>query len=186
MKCFVAYLTEGRHINVPADRIDLRDDAILAYDGDKLVSIVDIGVVISAHISEKAPTAPTSPAQEQEAPQAPTLSKDPKPPQEQRHEPTEAAYKGFLYIKCEKCGSVKGFFTRTPIKKNRCRCGHETELRGLKPLYVNCKCGANFKYQTNLTDNVASIDCINCGSPVDLEYHDKKGVYSTIGFQKGY
>lgn len=180
MKYFVAQLAEGKHINVPADRMDLQDDTIFAYHWGNLVAIVDKSAVISAHISEKNEVAPTSPTQEQEAPQEPQPIQPPKPQQEQRHEPAETGYKGFLYIKCEACGTTKGFCVKSPIKENRCSCGHVTELRNLKPLYVNCKCGDSFKYRTNLTDRVASIDCINCGSPVDLEYHEKNDVYVTI------
>lgn len=180
MKCFVAQLTEDRHINVQADRMELKDDLILAYDGDALVAAADIGVILTAHISEKATVAPTRPSQEQDAPKEQQPIPAPKPQQEQRPEPTETGYKGFLYIKCEACGTKKGFCVKSPIKENRCSCGHVTELRNLKPLYVNCKCGNSFKYRTNLTDRVASIDCINCGSPVDLEYHEKNDVYVTI------
>lgn len=93
---------------------------------------------------------------------------------------TEDGYKGFLYIKCEGCGSTKGFCLRAPSKEAYCDCGHKTPLKDLKPLYVNCKCGENFKYMTNLTEDTASINCIHCGSPVDLEYHEKNGVYQTI------
>lgn len=92
----------------------------------------------------------------------------------------ETSYTGFLYIKCEACGGTKGFFPRTPIKESRCDCGHATPLKDLKPLYVNCECGKSFKYMTNLTDDTATINCLECGSPVDLEYHGKKGVYETI------
>ena len=184
MKYFVAQLTEGKHINVPADRMELLDDAILAYAGESLVAIVDKGAAISAHISEKTPAAPTSHTQEQEAIQPHIPTQTPTQPQEPRPEPTETGYKGFLYIKCEQCGNTKGFCTKQPIRVSHCDCGHITVLRDLKPLYVNCECGQNFKYRTNLTDSMVSINCINCGSPVDLELHDKKGVYATIGYQK--
>lgn len=180
MKYFVAQLTGDRYITVKADRMDLREDVILAYDGEDLVAIVAKEVATSAHISEKADTTPTSSPQEQEKPPKLPPIQTPKPRQEQRPEPAEAGYKGFLYIKCEACGSTKGFCTKTPIRWHRCSCGHSTELRSLKPLYVNCECGEDFKYLTNLTDNMTSIDCIKCGSPVSLEYHDKKGVYATI------
>lgn len=101
---------------------------------------------------------------------------DPKP----RENAAEAGYKGFLYIKCEECGSTKGFCVKAPLKESRCDCGHATPLKDLKPMYVNCKCGESFKYMTNLTDDTASMNCIHCGSPVDLKYHGKKGVYQTI------
>lgn len=184
MKCFVARLTDDKYVNVQADRMELREDAILAYKGDALVAIVDKGVVLSAHISEKTPDAPTAPVQEQEAPQPSMPTQIPEPQPEQRPEPAETGYKGFLYIKCEACGSTRGFCAKTPTKEHRCKCGHKTVLRNLKPLYVNCECGEFFKYRTNLQDDVATINCIKCGSPVDLELHDKKGVYTTIGYQK--
>lgn len=93
---------------------------------------------------------------------------------------TEPGYRGFLYVKCEECGTTKGFCAKAPLQEYRCDCGHKTPLSNLKPMYVNCECGENFKYLTNLTDATASMDCIRCGSPVDLEFHDKKGVYQTI------
>lgn len=95
-------------------------------------------------------------------------------PQEQKD------YKGFLYIECEQCGSFKAFMPKTPINRFRCDCGHETKLRDLKEMYVDCKCGQSFKYQTNAKDSVIAIDCYGCGAPVDLEYHEKNGNYQTI------
>ena len=89
-------------------------------------------------------------------------------------------YKGFLYLKCEECGKLKGFMPKTPIHKYRCDCGHITYLKDMKAMRVSCKCGAKFKYTTNATDSVVSIDCYNCGSPVDLEYHERKHEYLTI------
>lgn len=100
----------------------------------------------------------------------------PKPNEDQ----AETEYKGFLYIKCEACGNTKGFCAKTPIKEARCDCGHATLLKDLKPMYVNCECGKSFKYRTNLTDNTIAYNCIQCGSPVDLEYHGKKNAYETI------
>lgn len=110
------------------------------------------------------------------APRVIIPSDEPKP----KDDLTETGYKGFLYIKCEECGNTKGFCAKAPIREARCDCGHATPLKDLRPMYVNCKCGDSFKYRTNLTDNTATMNCINCGSPVDLEYHDKKGVYQTI------
>lgn len=89
-------------------------------------------------------------------------------------------YKGFLYLVCEDCGKMKGFMPKTPITKYRCDCGHITYLKDMKAMRVECKCGAKFKYTTNAKGNVLSIDCYNCGSPVDLEYHERKQEYVTI------
>lgn len=95
-------------------------------------------------------------------------------PQEQKD------YKGFLYIECEQCGNFKAFMPKTPINRFRCDCGHETKLRDLKEMYVDCKCGQSFKYMTNAKESVIAIDCYGCGAPVDLEYHEKNGNYQTI------
>ena len=89
-------------------------------------------------------------------------------------------YRGFLYLKCEECGKQKGFMPKIPITKYRCDCGHITYLKDMKAMRVSCKCGAKFKYTTNIKDSTVSIDCYNCGSPVDLEYHERKHEYLTI------
>lgn len=91
-------------------------------------------------------------------------------------------YKGFLLIKCEHCGKVMGFCSKTPITSSRCDCGGRTELRGLKRAFLKCnKCGNQFKYQTNITDEVFDYSCLNCGSPVDLQLNKRGDTYVTIG-----
>ena len=62
-------------------------------------------------------------------------------PQDMEH---PDGYKGFLYIKCDKCGKEKGFCAKEKIKSYKCECGKETELVNLKPLYTKCKCGNEF------------------------------------------
>lgn len=94
--------------------------------------------------------------------------------------PDKVEFKGFLFLKCEECGKFKAFMPKTPIHKHRCDCGHTTILRDVRAMVVECKCGARFKYLTNAKDSILSIDCYNCGSPVDLEYHERKKEYVTI------
>lgn len=104
---------------------------------------------------------------------------EPKQPEPQR-EPE--AYKGFLIIKCEHCGEIRAFCAKTPITQNTCKCGHATELHGLKRVFLKCnKCGNQFKYQTNITDEVFDYSCLNCGSPVDLQLNKRGDTYVTIG-----
>ena len=98
----------------------------------------------------------------------------------------QTGYKGFLYIKCELCGTTKAFCAKTPTTAHRCFCGHLTPLKDLKQMNVKCKCGASYKYRTNLTDKITSMDCMSCGAPVDLEYHEKNGTYETIGRKASY
>lgn len=100
------------------------------------------------------------------------------PEKAQEHEPEE--YKGFLLIKCEHCGKIKGFCAKTPISEFVCDCGGKTELYGLKPAHLHCKCGSNWKYKTNITDETFYYNCLNCGSPVDLELNSRRNTYVTI------
>lgn len=93
-----------------------------------------------------------------------------------------STYKGFLLIKCEHCGEVKGFCAKIPASRNACsKCGKVTELRGLKPLHLKCKCGSEFTYRTNMTDEAFDWPCLNCGSPVDLELNRRGDTYVTVG-----
>lgn len=59
-------------------------------------------------------------------------------------------YKGFLLVRCEKCGKLRGFCAKTPTTYSKCECGHRTELHDLKPVFLKCKCGSVFKYKTNV------------------------------------
>ena len=89
-------------------------------------------------------------------------------------------FQGFLYIQCEECGQFKGFMPKTPLTDYRCDCGHTTPLHDARVMRVDCKCGQKFKYLTNTKENIVTIDCYNCGSPVDLEFHERKQEYTTI------
>lgn len=92
----------------------------------------------------------------------------------------EQEYKGFLLIKCEKCGKLKGFCAKTPTSEHRCECGHKTKLHDLKPAFLNCKCGGRYKYKTNITDEQFEYNCLNCGSPVDMELNSRRNTYVTV------
>lgn len=181
MKQFVAQLHDNQHINVRADRMEFQNDIILAYDGDNLVAVVCKEKAISAHISEKSEAEPQVARPEIPEPVKEAPIPKPIPKTVPKPKPAETEYKGFLYIKCEACGKTKGFCAKQPRTKSHCDCGHDTPLQNLKPLYINCKCGETFKYRTNLQDRMTTMDCLKCNSPVDLEYHEKKGLYETIG-----
>lgn len=96
-------------------------------------------------------------------------------------EDNEEGYTGFLLIKCEKCGKVKGFCTKKELKSYRCECGHETCLENLRPLYLRCECGAEYRYKTNLQTSVYTQNCLHCGNPVDIRLNNRKTAYVTIG-----
>lgn len=91
------------------------------------------------------------------------------------------SYKGFLWIVCPHCSIPKGFSAKNEIRSFYCNsCRKETLLAELKPLYINCECGKRFKYLTNLADKMADIPCLNCGSPVAVQYNPRTGAYETI------
>lgn len=92
--------------------------------------------------------------------------------------------KGFLIIECEDCGETKAFCARTPITHQFCRdCGHKTMVNydDLLPAYARCKCGREFKYRTNSRGKNFTIECINCGAPIDLELNGRGTAYVTGG-----
>lgn len=75
----------------------------------------------------------------------------------------QGPYRGFLLIRCEECGEVKGYCAKRETYSFRCKCGKE------------------FRYKTNLTDQRYTHTCLDCGSPVDLEVNRRGTAYVTIG-----
>ena len=53
MKIFTAILNDGAYINVEATRMELTEIAVIVYNGNEPVAYIDLGAVISAHISGK-------------------------------------------------------------------------------------------------------------------------------------
>ena len=95
-----------------------------------------------------------------------------KPTEAAKPAPAEApkpTYTGFIYARCESCGKEKGYCAKAPISHHKCECGHSTELSIMKPARVTCECGGDFTYKTNIQDRSFTINCLKCGSPVDLE-----------------
>lgn len=90
-------------------------------------------------------------------------------------------YKGFLLVKCEKCGKLRGFCAKTPTAYSKCECGHRTEPHDLRPVFLKCKCGSVFKYKTNVTEEIFDFPCLKCGNPVDLQLNKRGTAYVTIG-----
>lgn len=93
------------------------------------------------------------------------------------------AVKGFLIVECENCGQTREFYSRAEITSNRCHgCGHVTTLDKtyMRPAYAKCKCGREFKYQTNATGDTITINCIACGSPIDMQLNGRGTAYVTL------
>lgn len=98
------------------------------------------------------------------------------------YKPADGKYKGFLFIKCEHCGETRGFNAKAPIDEYKCsECGGKTKLIGLRPAHLDCECGKHWKYQTNETADVLTINCINCGQPVDMMLNARRTAYTSIG-----
>lgn len=94
----------------------------------------------------------------------------------------DGKYKGFLFIRCEHCGETRGFNAKVPIDEYKCsECGGKTKLIGLRPAHLDCECGKHWKYQTNETADVLTINCINCGQPVDMMLNARRTAYTSIG-----
>ena len=93
------------------------------------------------------------------------------------------AVKGFLIVECENCGQTREFCSRAWITSNRCHsCGHVTTLDKtyMRPAYAKCKCDREFKYQTNATGDTITINCIACGSPIDMQLNGRGTAYVTL------
>ncbi|MEY8357355.1 hypothetical protein AALB39_28995 [Lachnospiraceae bacterium 54-53] len=91
-------------------------------------------------------------------------------------------YKGFLHIKCPKCGQIKDFYMKKESDHYHCDgCGARTEFeKPLALLWVNCECGRRFRYLTNMTEPMFDIDCLDCGAPVAVKRNENRQVYETI------
>ena len=53
MKKFVAQINDGGFVNIDADRMTFDGEYIVVQRGDETVAVLDINVVLMAHISEK-------------------------------------------------------------------------------------------------------------------------------------
>lgn len=105
-------------------------------------------------------------------------------PEPQAEEQTVRPVKGFLIIKCRRCGATHSFFLKEYTTATRCAgCGAEIPLDGnlLRPAYMKCPdCENELKYRTNFTGERIELNCKKCGAPVDLELNGKGNAYNTI------
>lgn len=86
---------------------------------------------------------------------------------------------GFLILQCAECGRARAFNAKQEIYAYKCGCGAETPLENLKPLYLRCKCGAEWRYKTNLQDETTEHKCIRCGNVVKTRLNGRKTAYVT-------
>lgn len=91
-------------------------------------------------------------------------------------------YKGFLHIRCPHCGQIRTFCAKNEITHYHCsNCKHNMILEGnVRTLWMNCQCGINARYITNMTEKMFDIECFECKNPVAVEWNNKKRIYQTI------
>lgn len=111
-------------------------------------------------------------------PELKDISAAPKADGEPQSEPKP--HTGFLLIRCAHCGKLRDFCAKTPVTESSCTCGKKTPLYSLRPAYLECKCGATWRYRTNANEERIEYRCLSCGGPVDLELNRKKNAYCTI------
>lgn len=93
-------------------------------------------------------------------------------------EPT--LYSGFVHIRCDYCHNETTTCLRTPTHEYICRsCGQKTELTDLTRAYINCECGTDGRYLTNIGDWMFDIPC-RCGMPNAVKYLPGKDVYVPV------
>lgn len=102
--------------------------------------------------------------------------------QQDDNQAVKISVKGFLYIRCPKCGTERGFCTSDPITETTCRiCGHEISYsEPLRLVWLHCECGARYHYMTNIQDHMFEINCLSCKRSVAVEWNKKKNLYGTI------
>ena len=89
-------------------------------------------------------------------------------------------YGGYLYMKCPVCGKIKGFCAKTRLLNYRCECGAVTRMEHMAPLYMKCECGRQARYMTNITEAEFDMTCYDCGSPVAMQWNEKKEQYEAM------
>lgn len=75
----------------------------------------------------------------------------------------EGPYRGWLMVECPACGEIDGYSAKRPTYSIHCRtCGETVPLERLRPLHINCRCGARWTYLTNVRAPEWRVKCIRC------------------------
>ena len=99
--------------------------------------------------------------------------------------------KGFLYLKCDKCGKSHGFCSTKSVKSFKCDfCGSKTplipeELRVAHLYCPKCKklhnpCGGRYTYTTNINRNGFVMKCFNCNTSYYMQYSKEDEAYNIL------
>ena len=104
-----------------------------------------------------------------------------------KSEPVSSTYnglthKGFIYWKCKKCGTIRGFCLKKESKGIHCMiCGADSLFEEpLKPTYAKCECGKSYKYMTNMDEEMFDMNCMECGAPIPIKWNAHDMCYQTI------
>ncbi|MDE7243282.1 MAG: hypothetical protein K2O18_04795 [Oscillospiraceae bacterium] len=109
-----------------------------------------------------------------------------RPPQEKPQNPTKPSKiagaeegaasdsggaKGFVLIRCEKCGNIFRSFLRSPQKMLSCKCGNHIDLAvPLAGFEYTCeRCGRKNFGSTNIEDPSIEVRC-SCGEQAELDW----------------
>lgn len=89
-------------------------------------------------------------------------------------------------IECEECGEVKAFCAKRETYSFKCNCGHITPLENLRPLFMHCKCGEDFRYVVvkNGFEVIAAVMPLNIVSQEYLEKLAEFEVHCTQQFAR--
>lgn len=99
-----------------------------------------------------------------------------------RKQKVQARNNGFMSVKCEKCGDIRGFYSKESIQYNRCKlCDRKTVLTDLAPVILHCcYCDRRAVISTNMTEPVITVACPFCRAPVDMELDRAGTTYRTM------
>ena len=49
----MATMADNAYMNVPADRMEIKDNLLIAWNGNQMVAVADVGCVLYARIDKK-------------------------------------------------------------------------------------------------------------------------------------
>ena len=76
-------------------------------------------------------------------------------------------------------GEKKDFVRRMVLLIMNVNADIKTHLEDLKPMYVHCDCGKDFKYLTNMDQDTFNYKCINCGDIVKIRINKRGTAHTT-------
>lgn len=87
-------------------------------------------------------------------------------------------------VECDDCGKL------TFLNRNTCKdemitcvnCKHDIEIDEsmVAPAEYECECGERYRLGVHSVSDTVSINCRNCGTPIDLTWNKKKRRYEKM------